>query len=562
MRILHVFAGGMAAAGSLLVQRPCSAQVPISPVHANIDYNGPSVPDDARHQNQRLNVFHPPHGTPPAEGWPVVVFLRNAGFHVSLPVDEVTDEPATASEWNLLQAGVAVVTATCTVARGGNSPNDADGGAYGPAYCGNGLFIPPGVTPDGYDGCPAVDYSLHPDIDPTVPFDDPFRPMPEKDAVMIVQHLKYNASAYVLDRERIGVWGNSGSAVTWMWVVHGPDRSDMWSWSSERADQEFEDTRVFAAALEQGGVYWPHFHRHYKPKPEQGAWHFPARTGPEPYLYDLPCEYLDATFADWLLADSALLYGTEPGTIELNAVLPVYLQYDEPAVIGDLEDPDVVLDIPLDFDVTSTFYLDTIVMRDTVAHSSWSGHALDRLLPCSFLGVTHEAAYHSDGTEVVDGPPDDPLQIPLADRAFASASALGADQHDWWLSRFAAGWTNEGYGAPGLHGTPCLEGRDPLLPGASFRLSITHARPSSSAWIVVSGGPGLEVTIFGAGTLLGTTPLIFSVGTTDTEGRVLLQKTAPTGLESGAQLLFQGFVLDPDGVQGFAQTNVLSNVVG
>ena len=56
------------------------------------------------------------------------------------------------------------------------------------------------------------------------PYRDVSRPMPEKDAVMIVQFVRHHAAEMGVDSERLAVYGTSAGAMSMMWVAHGPDR--------------------------------------------------------------------------------------------------------------------------------------------------------------------------------------------------------------------------------------------------------------------------------------------------------------------------------------------------
>ena len=88
------------------------------PVLTDRDYAGPSIPDDARHPGQQFNLFVPPGSAPPS-GWPVVVMLDLGGFVQSRRLDVVDQGSGLAFE--ALSSGIAVVSASCTVARGPNT---------------------------------------------------------------------------------------------------------------------------------------------------------------------------------------------------------------------------------------------------------------------------------------------------------------------------------------------------------------------------------------------------------------------------------------------------------
>ena len=73
---------------------------------------------------------------------------------------------------------------------------------------GNGVFIPPGTTPPNYSGSKE-------------PYLDTQRPMAEKDAVMLVQHVKFHAGSFPpgaanpisLDVNKLVAYGSSAGSV-------------------------------------------------------------------------------------------------------------------------------------------------------------------------------------------------------------------------------------------------------------------------------------------------------------------------------------------------------------
>jgi len=249
------------------------AQTPRAPtVHFPTVIDQTYTPSDvtAPHDGQKLNIFFP-LGTPqPPDGYPVLVILKGTfkGAKRDLFFGPGMLNPRARTAWECLQAGIAVVSATITVARGGDTDNctgngdcldgmgtpyapqdvpyDPDEDLYGPPYAGNGLHFPPGANPQG---------------DPIEPYRDPDRPYAIKDAIHVMQYLRQNPvhPGGRLDTRRMILDGDSGGCLTAQWVAFGPDRAgELVPPGVMNPDpQHMQSTRPNAFICRRGPVYMP-----------------------------------------------------------------------------------------------------------------------------------------------------------------------------------------------------------------------------------------------------------------------------------------------------------------
>jgi len=174
---------------------------------------GPPAPQ------QQLNVFLPV-GTPPAQGWPVVVVSIYGGGEATTPRSRYWDSGTTQRFWQLVDSGLAVVEFGTTGAGGGD-----------------GLWYPRGHPSGRYE-------SFHPSDD-----------NPEKEAEWAIQWVK-TQTLYPLDPARVGTWGRSGGAVILLRAAMGPDGA-----RTSGSEQVRASTRVRAvAALQPPTSVWA-FHQ-------------------------------------------------------------------------------------------------------------------------------------------------------------------------------------------------------------------------------------------------------------------------------------------------------------
>ena len=130
-----------------------------------------------------------------------------------------------------------------------------------------------------------------------------------------------------------------------------------------------------------------------------------------------------------------------------------------------------------------------------------------------------------------------------------------------FILKFAFGpWTNMGQALAGLNGSvPTLLGDGTLEPGSAGSITLTGAKPSAPAFLIV----GLTALLapFKAGTMVPNPQMIFPLATSAAGGKFLSWATWPAGLPSGAELLMQYWIVDAGGPAGFSASNGLSAVV-
>jgi len=197
-----------------------------------------------------------PAGTAPPCGWPVLIHLDITGNNASLDIDCLpgllgSSEPIPSGKLlaAVLESGVAVITARATISTAFPDPD-----CPGWPDPGHGLFHLPGVDTVGL-GSPA--------------YDDPAYAMAEKDAAMVIQHVRFSADDLahplsILDSGRIAVHGESAGATALMWAACGRDRQDEPPFTAFQGqpglDTQFDvSTRPDVAILEHSTAWWPIF---------------------------------------------------------------------------------------------------------------------------------------------------------------------------------------------------------------------------------------------------------------------------------------------------------------
>lgn len=249
------------------------------------------------HEGQTLELFYP-GSKPPVGGFPVLVLPSLATFNTSTPLTLLRpDMPNALSRiaYRWVSEGIgAVVTATVTVSRGGATGNnvsdasyDPGSGAYGPAYDGNGLYVPPGHVSGAWE--------------------NPNRPMPQKDIWLIRDWIRRNAAARRLNNGRVVFVGGSASAVIGALAIYGPDQR----------------VALGLDAAHPGELAWAACHLAQIPTRlrtmDQTAlgWMFPSASAPGAN-YDQPAATLDDTDPEWQDALSLLSFDT-------GSSVPMYL---------------------------------------------------------------------------------------------------------------------------------------------------------------------------------------------------------------------------------------------
>lgn len=163
------------------------------PSYTNVSYH----PTGNGHEYQVLNIFYPT-GTAPAGGWPVLIHTNLTGFGEGPPFPTISSDTTNkrqALAYQALAAGFAVVSIGLTGA--GTNSSSRNGG---------GLFHPPGS--------------------PTGRYEDDSYPMCVKDTTWAIQFVRYYASLYNLNANKIITCGYSSGSISFAWPSLGPDRAD------------------------------------------------------------------------------------------------------------------------------------------------------------------------------------------------------------------------------------------------------------------------------------------------------------------------------------------------
>jgi probable HAF family extracellular repeat protein len=115
-------------------------------------------------------------------------------------------------------------------------------------------------------------------------------------------------------------------------------------------------------------------------------------------------------------------------------------------------------------------------------------------------------------------------------------------------------WAGLGGGLPGSAGTPQLDGAGTLIGGTLARLTLSDAKPLSTAWFVL----GLSVlnAPFKQGVMVPNPDLIAALAT-DAAGEVELPLVWPLGIPADTNVWFQYWVSDAAAPAGFASSNGL-----
>ena len=170
------------------------------------------------HDGQTVKVIYP--GTNrPRGGYRVLINTSLSNWNTATEFDQYNQtmnvsQSRIAYRW--LINGGAVLTAPLTVSRGGATGNnitdasyDPDAGAYGAAYTGNGVFIPPGQNPGSRTIEPWLDPDWH---------------MSVKDVWYLRHYVARRATALGLDNGRVSYMGSSAGAVMGAYAIYGADQ--------------------------------------------------------------------------------------------------------------------------------------------------------------------------------------------------------------------------------------------------------------------------------------------------------------------------------------------------
>ncbi|HZJ73137.1 MAG TPA: hypothetical protein VFF36_19555, partial [Planctomycetota bacterium] len=154
----------------------CDPETHVAPVDAALhsytgdeqdsgEPRGQSLPHNCQ---QQFRLFLPTQGERPRTGWPVLVCTTLGGY-VGASINRCIDK--TTLQGKALDHGIAVIMAGMTLST--ETMTCEEGQEQIP---GHGMFHPPGLVP------PGVAFA---------PYDSPDWAMPEKDAVMLVQHVRH-----------------------------------------------------------------------------------------------------------------------------------------------------------------------------------------------------------------------------------------------------------------------------------------------------------------------------------------------------------------------------------
>jgi hypothetical protein len=526
----------------------------------------------------------------PDGGWPVLIHLDLSGFVSSTEFKTIEPDLATAEVGikanhrflaRVLEAGIAVVTAQATPSV---PPEETAlwhyicGTAPMPTLVpGHGMFHPPGlVSPDVALSC----------------YDSALYPMPEKDAVMIVQHVRFHAAQpesggsgvldklTLLDPDRIAVEGTSAGAIALMWGALGPDRSQALPFLG-LGDQSAVDSRPMLAVIRLATVWWPSFAPDFAasiggiPYPHFGvSTGTPGASGHSEIgtrLYDF------AEPAD-LIAGSALAYGAgAPSPVR------VYMAYSDKSEC-DVYAPLSGADPPCGDAQLWPFCFACQGEEDTL-HPAWSGYAWECMHPATRLVINGAEALTQQAqlAQCAGG-----KALPLIGEqggpdAFQLSDALDIDIVNWLLDGFGSstvpqysepvpwvtilrGPTDKVPGTAGLSmpvSVPGFLGQAPQLagsgtpaPGENITLAVSGGRPLAACHLVVGQG-GVYVG-FKRGILVPEPAFVFTLAL-DSAGALSLPATWPPAA-AGAHLYFQAWVADPDAPAGFAGSNGLMTI--
>jgi len=110
----------------------------------------------------------------------------------------------------------------------------------------------------------------------------------------------------------------------------------------------------------------------------------------------------------------------------------------------------------------------------------------------------------------------------------------------------------------GTAGLPALAGSGSLVSGSPTSLSVSHARPLSTAFLIVGfAASGLP---FKGGTLVPQPNVVGPALPLNGAGEITLAFPWPAGIPSATPLWYQAWIADPVAVAGFAATNGLKSV--
>jgi hypothetical protein len=505
------------------------------------------VPPYPSHCLQTYRLFLPDDPTAmPADGWPVVVHVKLAGFQRSEDTSVLGP-----SHWlsTLLERNVAVITARVTPSIHENDPLWLDWCTQAPDIPGHGLFHPPGFVP--------------PDLatQGIAPYEDRDYHMAEKDGVMLLQHVRYKArqtgcfqsdqdvKMSLLDHRRIAVHGRSAAAITMAWAVLGPDRRHGAPFAG-LTGQYAEPSRADVVALDGGALWWPSF----SPDLVFPLSHF----GDQGHSETAALRMADVLPVE-LLGNSALYYEDYPA----NDDLPLYLKYGDNSVSEQYQMRWLnCAPYPFCFDDQGMEGVLGPTILSPNYHAAWNGYAYLTGHPGSTktrLVVTDQIAFGQAGSV-----PTVAL-YPQPGQTAAEVSLMETDDVVSWLVTELDGlldqlppspWHQLGDGLAGVAGVPTLRGQGTLLAGDPFTLTITDTFPNSPT-VIVTGFDQIHMPAMGGVLVPRPDALLIGAVVSDAAGTLTLNQTWPPGVPSGSPVFYQFWFLDAGGPHGLSASNGL-----
>jgi hypothetical protein len=493
----------------------------------------------------RLFLPQAPH-VMPAGGWPVVVHLAYNGYRRSEDTPYLIGGSFLAK---YLEAGIAVISARATPSIEVTDPLWFTWCGAPPSIPGHGLFHPPGYIPpdlvaQGIAPYEALEYH-----------------MPEKDAVMLLQHVRYKGrqpgpyyteldqKMALLDHRRIAVHGTSAGAMVLMWAALGPDRRNEEPFAG-LGGQHAEPSRPNLAILEKGVTWWPVFDGALAPPTPHFGQNGHSETAAVALAHIDTNEMLDA---------SPMWY--EDRTANLK--MPIYLSYGEESIIEEYDKTqNACSPYPFCFDGQGSEGALSGQIDYTNFHPAWSGFAWSKQHPAApvHLVITGEDAYSQRGAVPaipLYGDPTTQTPAEILAMQYDDMVAWTAAEMELLLQNLPAeSWTNVGGALAGSRGLPLLSGSGLLMDGDYVTLSLSSAQPAAPVAAIggfsVAGAPLL-------GGILVPTPdlLILNAATVDGFGQASFSSHWPPGLPSGVKVYFQFWIRDPVAPFGYSATNGL-----
>jgi hypothetical protein len=126
----------------------------------------------------------------------------------------------------------------------------------------------------------------------------------------------------------------------------------------------------------------------------------------------------------------------------------------------------------------------------------------------------------------------------------------------WTLS--VSRWSDVGSGLPGVEGIPTLSGTGGLIGSTEATLTLTGARASTTATLVLGFALVLDA---GSGTLVPTVDASIPGLLTSNAGQLVYTFVWPEGCAPGTTVYHQFLVSDPEAPGGLARSNTVAGSV-